>query len=150
MTLEGGFAVVYDDGQPVSQYQLPSAASGFAMKPWMDEQVAVRAEPAQSLPAFLLSASERSDQPVITIGNNEFILGAATTTGGRVVVVGLPMPAGLNATVNEIRSGARARASAIASAHPVRTVRSSISSTRGRRSPPSADEDFDPASAARI
>ena len=49
-----------------------------------------------------------------------------------------------------MRSGACARVSATPSAHPVRTVRSSTSRTRGKLAPVRADGDLEPASEARI
>ena len=43
-----------------------------------------RTEP---LPAFVLKAAQRSDQPMLVMGKSEYILGAASTEGGNVVVV---------------------------------------------------------------
>ncbi len=44
---------------------------------------------------------------MLVTGKDEYVLGAASTGDGGVVVAGLPLPAGLSATVQDIRSGAR-------------------------------------------
>jgi hypothetical protein len=44
---------------------------------------------------------------MLVTGKDEYVLGAATTGDGGIVVAGLPLPAGLSATVGDIRSGAR-------------------------------------------
>ncbi|MGI8771330.1 MAG: sensor histidine kinase [Acidobacteriaceae bacterium] len=106
-TLEGGFVLVYWRDQPVLQYQLPSSAAGYAIKPWLGEDDALTPQTHLALPAFLLAAARRTDQPVISLAGNDYILGSATTAAGRMVVVGLPLPTGLARTVGQIRSGAR-------------------------------------------
>ncbi len=106
ITLEGGFVLLFRQDVPILQYQVPSPAGGFALRPWMGEDDAQAATGAP-LPAFLLAAARRTDQPVISVGGTDYILGSATTAGGRMVVVGLPMPTGLARTVDQIRSGAR-------------------------------------------
>ena len=42
---------------------------------------------------------------MLVIGKDEYVLGAASTGDGGIVVAGLPLPAGLSATVQDIRSG---------------------------------------------
>ena len=55
----------------------------------------------------VLSAAQRSDQPIVTMGTREYSLGLGTSQERGIVVVGLPLPAGLSSTVDQIRSGAR-------------------------------------------
>ena len=106
ITLEGGFAVIYHDREVLTQYQFPKDSGSAVLRPWMDDNEGdIRQD--EPLPAFVLNAAQRSDQPMLLLGNGEFILGAASTQGGNIVVVALPMPAGLSATVEHIRSAAR-------------------------------------------
>lgn len=105
ITLEGGFTAIYHDGAMISQYQLPQGPGPVLLRPWMDDNP--RDTPAGSLSTLALEGARRSDDPVLVAGAKEYVLGAATLQDGSVVVVGLPVPAGLSATVAQIRSGAR-------------------------------------------
>ncbi len=106
ITLEGGFVVVYHDGTVLRQYQFPRDTGSAVVHPWMDDNQGDSRQD-EPLPAFVLKAAQRSDQPTLLLGKGEYILGAASTQGSNIVVVGLPMPAGLSATVEHIRSAAR-------------------------------------------
>ena len=110
ITLEGGFAVVYHDRIAVSQYQLPREDGPALIRPSTNDILSNGPDPSPGsgpLTAVVLEAAQRSDQPALVVGNNDYILGAASTEDGGVVVVGLPMPGGLSATIADIRSGAR-------------------------------------------
>jgi two-component system nitrogen regulation sensor histidine kinase NtrY len=110
ITLEGGFAVVYHDRVAVGQYQLPRGDRPAFIRPPMNDILNTGPDPTPGsgpLTAVVLEAAQRSDQPALVIGNNDYVLGAASTDDGGVVVVGLPMPGGLSATVANIRSGTR-------------------------------------------
>jgi PAS domain S-box-containing protein len=108
-TLQGGFAIVYRDGQPVEQFHIPRQNGPVVVRPWLDESEAPSStgEPAATT---ILKAAQRSDEPVIQFAGGEYALGAATVATPElqnyVVVVGLPMPAGLSTTVARIRHGA--------------------------------------------
>jgi two-component system, NtrC family, nitrogen regulation sensor histidine kinase NtrY len=106
ITLEGGFVLIYQGGVALDQYQFPKNAGPVFLLPWIDsdERVTQSDEP---LTNFVLAAAQRSDQPMLVMGKTEYVLGAASMPGGGVVVVGLPMPHGLSATVARIRSSAR-------------------------------------------
>ena len=106
ITLEGGFAAVYHDRGVLSQYQFPKDSGSAVLRPWMEDNDGVIRQD-EPLAAFVLNAAQRSDQPMLLLGKSEYILGAASTQGGNIVVVALPMPAGLSATVEHIRSAAR-------------------------------------------
>ena len=54
-----------------------------------------------------MRAAQRSDVPMLVTGKDEYVLGEASTGDGGIVVAGLPLPAGLSATVQDIRSGTR-------------------------------------------
>ncbi len=118
-SLQGGFAIVYRDGQPVEQFQMPRQKGPVVVRPWLDKSdvASGASEPATTT---ILKAAQRSDEPVIQIGDGqatssqvsggEYALGVASVapseSGNVVVVVGLPMPAGLSTTVARIRDGA--------------------------------------------
>ena len=108
ITLAGGFAVVFDkDSKLMAGFQVPSESSRASLRPWLNEgerDTVIRLPGPFS--AGLLSAAQRSDEPVLEVGGQEFALGIAGTGSGKIVVVALPMPQGLNQTVVRIRSGA--------------------------------------------
>jgi hypothetical protein len=107
ITLSGGFVIIYND-EPVVEYAVPrgGAAADPKIRPWMDDADATRPAAGQSLPAFVLAAAHRTDQPLLTLGGIDYVLGASATPSSSLVVVALPMPAGLSRTVGTIRSGA--------------------------------------------
>ncbi len=107
ITLSGGFVVIYNDDQPVVEYAMPHgmAAAHPEIRPWMDDADTTRPAPGDSLPTFVLNAAHRSDQPILTLGGSDYILGTSATPSSSLVVVALPMPAGLSRTVGDIRSG---------------------------------------------
>jgi two-component system, NtrC family, nitrogen regulation sensor histidine kinase NtrY len=107
ITLEGGFVVVFRNGTAVGQYQLPQDDGRATIRSWMDETERDVAQGNATLAATVLRAAQRSDVPMLVTGKDEYVLGAAGTGDGGVVVAGLPLPAGLSATVQDIRSGAR-------------------------------------------
>jgi nitrogen fixation/metabolism regulation signal transduction histidine kinase len=72
----------------------------------MDDTDATRPVAGETLPAFVMAAAHRPDQPILNLGGVDYILGAAATPSSSLVVVALPMPAGLARTVGTIRSGA--------------------------------------------
>ncbi len=107
ITLEGGFAVVYRNGAAVGQYQLPQDNGRAIIRSWMNETESDIPQGHDSLITTVLHAAQRSDVPMLVSGTNEYMLGAASTVDGFIVVAGLPLPAGLSATVQDIRSGAK-------------------------------------------
>jgi PAS domain S-box-containing protein len=108
ITLGGGFVIVYNkDLHVLAEFQAPPEKSPASLLPWMDEGVRGGAVTVRGpLSAALLSAAQRNDQPVMKLAGQEFALGMAPTSSGKVVVVALPMPEGLNQTVARIHSGA--------------------------------------------
>ncbi len=108
ITLSGGFVIIYNDDEPVVEYGVPHAAAAAhpELRPWMDDTDATRPSAGETLPAFVMAAAHRTDQPILNLGGIDYILGAAATPSSSLVVVALPMPAGLARTVGTIRSGA--------------------------------------------
>ncbi len=61
-----------------------------------------------ALAAAALRGAESSDGPMLSLGaGNDFALGAAAFDDGGVVVVALPLPTGLGASIDSIAAGAR-------------------------------------------
>src|SRR5271170_5505706 len=107
ITLEGGFVVVFRNGAAVGQYQLPRDDGQAIIRSWMDQAVTDALQGHESLAAIVLRAAQRSDVPMLVTGKDEYVLGQASTGDGGIVVAALPLPSGLSATVQDIRSGAR-------------------------------------------
>ena len=107
ITLEGGFAVVFRNGEAIGQYQLPHDDGHAIIRSWMDEAQNDVSQGTEPLTAAVLHAAQRSDVPMLVNGEQEFVLGTASTGDGSIVVAGLPLPAGLGATLQDIREGAR-------------------------------------------
>ncbi len=107
ITLEGGFVVVFRNGAAIGQYQLPRDNGRAIIRSWMDEAESDVAQGQETLTATVLQAAQRSDVPMLVTGKNEYVLGAASIGEGGIVVAGLPLPPGLSATVQDIRSGSR-------------------------------------------
>ncbi len=114
ITLDGGFVVVYDkDQKMLASFQAPPETSPASLIPWLpdktDEDVTGTAIPLRGpLSESLLTSAQRSDEPVIRIGDREYALGMSATASGRIVLAALPMPQGLSQTTTRIRSGAAA------------------------------------------
>ncbi len=107
ITLEGGFAIVFRNGVAIGQYQLPQDKGRAVIHSWMDEAGSDVTQGQEPLTTTVLHAAQRSDMPTLVIGKDEYVLGEASTGDGGIVVAGLPLPPGLSATVQDIRSGTR-------------------------------------------
>ncbi len=112
ITLDGGFALVYDrNRQVIASYLAPQESSAASLVPWLPEKSGQDATEVSiplhgPLSASLLNAARRNDEPVIRIGSQEYALGMAMTASGKAVVAALPMPQGLSQTTARIRAGA--------------------------------------------
>jgi two-component system, NtrC family, nitrogen regulation sensor histidine kinase NtrY len=107
ITLEGGFALVFRNGVAIGKYQLPPDKGQAVIRTWMDETANDVRQGQEPLTSVILRAAQRSDMPMLVNGKDEYVLGAASTSNGGIVVAGLPLPAGLDATLQDIRSGTR-------------------------------------------
>jgi two-component system nitrogen regulation sensor histidine kinase NtrY len=120
ITLQNGFAVVYRDGRVVAAFHMPQrAGTTAAVKTWLPDQAGDNGEdqggdtataymPTDPTDAAILAAAQRNDQPVFSLGSADYALGAATIKQGSTVVVGLPMPFGMTATMARLRKNADA------------------------------------------
>ena len=135
ITLQNGFAIVYRNGRAIAALQMPQRDGTPAqLKPWLpppisDEEAPVNpndpaASPVQSdsTDAAILAAAHRSDQPVFSVGQIDYALGASTLHPGTTVVVGLPMPFGMAATMTRLRDAAEAYWTVFRSRNQVRVL----------------------------
>jgi two-component system, NtrC family, nitrogen regulation sensor histidine kinase NtrY len=112
ITLQNGFAIVYHEGHAVASFQMPQRAGATAqVKTWLPDQVAE--EDSDQIPtdpndAAILATAQRNDQPVFSLGTTDYALGATPVKQGNTVVVGLPMPFGMAATMINLRKNADA------------------------------------------
>lgn len=106
VTLQGGFVVLYRDGNAVSEYRVPtsdgpvSLVSGIAPT---DRPESLSAE--TPLTSIILRAAERTDDPILRVGSAEYMVGAASSPEGLIVVVGLPLPDDVGPSIRDIESG---------------------------------------------
>jgi two-component system nitrogen regulation sensor histidine kinase NtrY len=116
ITLQNGFAIVYREGRVVASFHLPQRVGATAqVKVWLPDQVAgadteeaSAHAPTDPTDAAILAAAQRVDQPVFSLGATDYALGATTLKQGETVVVGLPMPFGMAATMTNLRKAADA------------------------------------------
>ncbi len=112
ITLAGGFAVVYSkDLKVLARFQAPSDSSQASLVTWLPVKTD-QGEHAAEIPlhgplaANILAAAQRSDEPVLKLGSEEYAVAMALAPSGNVVAVGLPMPQGLSQTTVRIQNGA--------------------------------------------
>ncbi len=121
ITLQNGFAIVYREGGAVAAFHMPQRDGATAeVKPWLsepaiDEDSATAnthapppSSPTDPTDAAILAAAQRSDSPVFSLGQTDYALAATTVQQGNTVVVGLPMPFGMAATMARLRKEANA------------------------------------------
>jgi len=122
ITLQNGFAVVYDDERVAASFHMPRRDGATAqVRTWLPEQGGVSTGSAgaarngmpaegellkEPTDAAILEAAKRTDEPVFSLGDTDYALGASTMRQGQTVVVGLPMPHGMAATMTRLRSAA--------------------------------------------
>ena len=107
ITLEGGFVAIYAaDRSGFIGYQMPAETTHRSVMPWLDDGKASAAPLRGPVYSDILSVAQRSDDPVLVIDDREFVTGIAETPGGRLAVVGLPLPAELGETAARIRTDA--------------------------------------------
>lgn len=128
ITLQGGFALVYDKNHHVlGTYQAPPDSSAASLIPWLPEGVETGVKDTAiqlhgPLSANLLTSAQRTDEPIIRIGGSDYALGMSVTTSGKIVVAALPMPQGLSQTTARIRNGANEYWRLFRSRHQVRNT----------------------------
>ena len=108
ITLFGGFVEVFNrNHQLYSSFQAPSEQEATRLLPWLEEgEQGASITLHGPVSAAVLAAAQRTDEPVLRVDGHEYAVGMASTEGGNLVVVALPMPQGLSQTAHRIRSGA--------------------------------------------
>ena len=111
ITLEGGFVVVYDRQRHVlATFQAPPDATPVSLVPWFSDRPG-DGESVTPIPltgalfANLFTIAQRTDRPILVIGDQQYALGMSVTAAGNAVVAVLPMPQGLSQTTARIRKG---------------------------------------------
>jgi two-component system, NtrC family, nitrogen regulation sensor histidine kinase NtrY len=107
VTLQGGFAVLYHDAEPVAAYEMPQASGTVEVHSWLNHDDTQRIPAGEPLTAAILQASQRADEPMLDLGGSEYALGSASLDDGGVVVAALPMPAGMRGVMEELSNGSR-------------------------------------------
>ena len=106
ITLDGGFAMVYDkDHHVLASFQAPSPSTQTSLLTWTDEANRRGVGQRGPLSIVLLAAAQRSDVPTLAVAGDEYAMGMSSSSSGKIVVVALPMPQGLSQTTGRIRSG---------------------------------------------
>jgi nitrogen fixation/metabolism regulation signal transduction histidine kinase len=122
ITLQNGFAVVYQEGHASATFHIPRGDEATAkVMTWLPEQGGVSVSGSRTvrdgqltegqplkgpIDEAILEAAKRTDEPVFSLGDTDYALGSATMQQGQMVVVGLPMPHGMAATMTRLRSAA--------------------------------------------
>ncbi len=123
LTLQGGFAVVFAEGRPMTAFHVPGARGATAeVKHWVPSAGAANDGDDEAdgglphgedgmvleapLDTSILTAARRDDQAVFSLAGNDYALGTAPLKQGGAVVVGLPMPYGMSATLARLRKAA--------------------------------------------
>jgi nitrogen fixation/metabolism regulation signal transduction histidine kinase len=141
INLQNGFAIVYREGGAVAAFHLPRGTGAPAqVKPWVPESSAVDEDsdsvsepPSGHRPgddlvvdgpadAAILAAAQRNDLPVFSQGGTDYALGTAGMQQGGTVVVGLPTPFGMSATMTRLQQAADVYGSIHSSQRQVRTL----------------------------
>ncbi|WP_263368149.1 sensor histidine kinase [Edaphobacter bradus] len=121
ITLQGGFAAVYQDRGEVASFQMPRRdGTKTQVKSWLPEANSGEDSEGAAAPAHdnrvvgeptdaaILTTAQRSDEPVFSVGDTDYALGLATAKPGVTVVVGVPMPRGMAETMTNLRKAADA------------------------------------------
>ena len=150
-TLQGGFVVIFRDGKAVAAFNLPQhTGTSATVKPLLAEQtpggepdttpsLSETLDPADPANTALLQAAERPNNPIFTLAARDFALGSATlvkqsqrrpgqtssqtedsTIGS--VVAGLPLPAGMSATMDDLQRAAANYQTLVLARRSVRTT----------------------------
>ena len=116
LSLQGGFAIVFRDGQPVASFQVPSLGAGLvklkALQPdepdsydGQNQHPALEETPVTgSGEQAILRAAQRSDEPIYSISGTDYTLATAGLKQGGIVLVALPIPPGIAATTVRLRA----------------------------------------------
>ncbi|HXS14051.1 MAG TPA: ATP-binding protein [Acidobacteriaceae bacterium] len=117
LTLQGGFAIVYSQGRPVTSLHLPTSSGPAELRSLLPPDNASDENPQPSPPILrtpvhgslteaLRTAAQQTDQPFYSLGSADYSLAAAGVQHGGLVVIALPIPPGVSDTAAQLRSAA--------------------------------------------
>ncbi len=118
VTLQGGFVILYRDGQPVSSLHVPKSPSGNSelrsiqpseTSPYetLDQRQIVVSTPLEGpTDQAILQAAQRTDEPFYSISGMDYTLATAAVPQGGLIVAALPIPSGISATSLRLRHSA--------------------------------------------
>jgi two-component system nitrogen regulation sensor histidine kinase NtrY len=116
LSLQGGFAIVFRDGQPIASVHVPALNASIVKLKALQPAEPDTEEPHSLRPALeetpvtgtgeqaILTAAQRSDEPIYGIGGTDYTLATAGLKQGGIVLVALPIPAGIAATTVRLRA----------------------------------------------
>ncbi|MGC9198649.1 MAG: sensor histidine kinase [Acidobacteriaceae bacterium] len=119
LTLQGGFVILYQNGDPVASLDVPSTPTGQSVlrsiqpnESGSDENSASRPVSGSQLAGptlqAILHAARRTDEPFYALSGNDYTLATAALPRGGLVVAGLPIPAGISAVSQRLSRSAAA------------------------------------------
>ncbi len=119
LSLQGGFALIYRDGVPVASLHVPNTSAPVEVRSLQPPESSLDESPDNPpaldetplrgpLQQTILQAAQRSDDPFYNISGTDYTLATAGLKQGGIVVVGLPIPAGITAASVRLRSSADA------------------------------------------
>lgn len=109
VTLQGGFALVFEDGRIVAQFRRPVNAGPAQIRTWLESgttggKTSVIA--SGTLEEMVLRAAPRNDDSIVTLGGVDYSIGAAWVKDQGLVVVGLPLPYGMRDSMEQMQRSA--------------------------------------------
>jgi len=120
LSLQGGFAIVFRDGQPLASFHVPTLTAGLVKLKALQPAEPDAEEPHSLRPALeetsitgigvqaILTAAQGSDEPIYSIGGTDFTLATAGLKQGGIVLVALPIPPGIATTTVRLRAASDA------------------------------------------
>ncbi len=106
VTLQGGFVIVYRDGAPIDEYDVPDVAGPIGVISGLEPSDRGEQIVNQPLTEVILQSARRTDDPVLRTGGVAYMVGEASSRDGTIVVVGLPLPPDVTTVAGDIQRGA--------------------------------------------
>ncbi len=103
LTLQGGFAILYHDAEPVAAFHLP--AKGPVESP--ESAAANDLAPNPALARSILDTAQGSNTALTTIAGTDYSLATAGLRNGGLIIVGLPFPRDIAAINVHLRQAAQ-------------------------------------------
>jgi nitrogen fixation/metabolism regulation signal transduction histidine kinase len=116
ITLQGGFVLLYRNGHLVLASNMPAAGNAAlkTLQPPTDLEsedithspTVVETELHGPAEQAILNTAQRKDSAIYSLGGTDYTLATATLPKGDTIVVGLPIPAGVSAAAERLRTSA--------------------------------------------